>query len=230
MSLPKALGDAAHRLSIPLRRRYYSNGGMAIGRLPTPVRRKLGLNDASAVGSRRIEVGCGPFPSAGRIHVDVDPGARHLEALAPAWDLPFPTGWAEEVIAVHSLEHVPPGQLVPTLREWHRVLAPGGRVRVHVPNTAQLVESFLQSPVEEKWRTMGALLGMYCHPGVRSPEELEVAADHQILFDQELLFWALHSAGFEDVQDLTEQVEDRHIESWREVVDRFSLIFEARKS
>jgi SAM-dependent methyltransferase len=194
------------------------------------VRRKLGLDDLSAVGSRRIEIGGGPFPQAGYIHVDVDRGARHLEAFGPAWDLPFPDGWATEVLAVHSLEHVPPPRLLPTLREWHRVLASGGQVQVHVPNAPELVASFLDSPVETKWRTMGALLGMYCHPGVRAPEDLEVPSDHQLMFDWDLLSWAFTSAGFREVVDLTARVRDRHTEEWREVVPHFSLVARAVKS
>jgi SAM-dependent methyltransferase len=223
--------DAVHRLSTPLRRRYYcdGNGASVVSRLPAAIRRKLGLDDASAVGSRKIEVGGGPFPQAGYIHVDVDRRARHLEALAPAWKLPFPDGWATEILAIHSLEHVHPRMLLATLREWHRVLAPGGRVQVHVPNAPELVASFLESPVEQKWRTMGALLGMYCHPGVSAPEDLEVPSDHQVMFDWHLLSWALTSAGFRHVADLTGQVDDKHTEEWRSVVPHFSLVAQAIK-
>ncbi len=229
--IPPSIKNALHRASIPLRRRHYQRAGRT-GRarwLPARARRALGLDDATAVGSRRLEIGCGPFPSPGYLHVDIDPSARHLEASAPAWKLPFPNEWATEVLAVHSLEHVPPRMLMPTLREWHRVLGPGGRVRVHVPNTAELVDSFLASPVDEKWRSMGAVLGMYSHPGVRGPEELEVSSDHQILFDRALIEWALDSAGFSEITDLTDHTSDRHTDSWREVVPHFSLIFEGRK-
>ncbi len=222
------LKAATQRLLRSVRHRYYrGQGGGLIRLLPPALRRKAGLDDPSAVGSRKIEIGAGPFPQRGYIHVDVDPGAAHLEALAPAWELPFPDGWAREIVAVHSLEHVHPRRLVTVLREWHRVLAPGGRVQVHVPNAPELMQSFFDAPVDEKWRTMGALLGMYCHPGVRSPEELEVSSDHQLIFDWDLLAWALTSAGFTALADLTAKVTDRHSEDWREVVPHFSLVAEA---
>src|SRR4051812_3495022 len=128
--------NALHRATAPLRRAYYVDGARhgIVRALPEPARRKLGLEDESAVGSRRIEIGCGPFPQPGYVHVDIDPNARHLEAFAPAWELPFPDAWAKEILAIHSLEHVHPSKLLSTLREWHRVLAPEGFVRVHVPN------------------------------------------------------------------------------------------------
>ena len=220
--------ELAQRLLIPVRRRYYRGRRPWLQRLlPPVVRRKAGLDDPSAVGSRKLEIGGGPFPHSGYIHVDVDPRARHLEAFAPAWELPFPDRWASEILAVHSLEHVHPRKLLPTLREWHRVLTPGGRVQVHVPNGPELVQSLFASPVPEKWRTMGALLGMYCHPGVRSPEELEVPSDHQLVFDWDMLAWALTDAGFAAVSDLTGQVDDSHTEAWREVVPHFSLVVQA---
>lgn len=231
MTLRRAARDAVQRLLTPLRRRHYvdERAVRAVRILPGPLRRAAGLEDRSAVGSRRLEIGGGPFPQEGFIHVDADRRARHLEARAPAWRLPFDDGWAREIVAVHSLEHVHPGMLLPTLREWHRLLEPGGEVRVHVPNAPQLLESFRDSPVDEKWRTMGALLGMYSHPGVRSPEELEVPADHQLMFDPDLLRWALESAGFREVTDLTDEVRDKHTEAWREVVPRFSLVARARR-
>lgn len=231
MTLTEHAKNAAHRASAPLRDGYYrrGRGARVVPRLPGGVRKKLGLDDQSAVGSRKIEIGGGPFPQPGYIHVDIDTRARHLEAFAPAWDLPFPDGWAEEIVAVHSLEHVYPPMLVPTLKEWRRVLAPGGRVRVHVPNTEELFTSFLASPVEEKWRTMGAMLGMYCHPGVLTPEGLEVPSDHQLMFDWDMLRWALAEGGFEQISDLTGQVSDGHTDGWREVVPHFSIIAEATK-
>ncbi len=231
MGLPATISNAVHRFSTPLRRRYYceGKGRAAVPRLPRAVRTRLGLDDASAVGSRRIEIGGGPFPQPGYVHVDIDPHARHLEAFAPAWKLPFPDGWASEILAIHSLEHVHPKMLLPTLREWNRALAPGGRVQVHVPNTPELVESFLSSPVEGKWATMGSVLGMYCNPDVRDPDELTVRSDHQLMFDWELLSWALTSAGFVEPEDLTETVVDRHTESWREVVPHYSLVGAATK-
>ena len=204
-------------------------GSSVAHRLPARTRRKLGFDDDSAIGSRRIEIGCGPFPQRGYIHVDVDPAARHLEALTPAWRLPFPADWAEEIVSVHSLEHIHPSMLLATLREWRRVLRPGGRVRVHVPNAPELMASFLDSPVESKWRIMGALLGMYCAPEVGSPEELHVGADHQLLLDSDILSWAFAAAGFRDFADLTTEVTDRHTDSWKEVVPHFSLVAEAVK-
>jgi SAM-dependent methyltransferase len=229
--LARAAFRGLQRLTVPLRRRYYltGKGRRPIGLLPGRVREVLGLDDLTAIGSTRLEIGGGPHAQRGFLHVDIDPGAHHLEWVAPAWSLPLPDDWATEVVAVHALEHVPPGRLVETLAEWRRVLGPDGRVEVHVPNGPALMEAFLARPVEEKWPIMGSILGMYCGPEVRDPRGLEQRSDHQLIFDVPLLSWALEAAGFAAVRDLTGEREDRHTEPWSALVRDYSLIAEARK-
>ena len=220
---------AVQRVTAPVRRRYYVDGRARdqVARLPEGLRRLTGLDDESAIGSRKLEIGGGRHAQRGYLHVDIDPGAHHLEWTARAWDLPLPAGWATEVVAVHALEHVEPPRLVPTLVEWRRVLASGGRVQVHVPNGPALFAAFVDGPVEDKWPIIGSLLGMYCGPQSRDPRELEMRSDHQIIFDEPLLRWALEEAGFVDVRDLTGTVTDRHTEGWRDRVPQYSLIVEA---
>jgi predicted SAM-dependent methyltransferase len=215
-----------------LRRRYYVHGTLSsvVGLLPNLARERLGLDDETAGSRRRIEIGGGPFPRPGYLHVDVDADARHLEAQAVAWALPFPSDWADEVLAIHALEHVHPRLLQRTLREWHRVLRPGGVVRVHVPNSPALMKAYLAAEDDaRRWMMSGALLGMYCGPDLRGPEDLPTESDHQILFDRALLHTALEDAGFVALTDLTETVTDRHTEAWSEVVSRYSLVAEGRK-
>ena len=137
--------------------------------------------------------------------------------------------WAESITAIHALEHVHPTMLVKTLAEWRRVLRPGGTVQVHVPNGPELMQAFIDAPVEEKWPIMGSLLGMYCGPGQHDPRELELRSDHQLIIDFPMLEWAFTEAGFTDVADLTETVEDRHTGGWRDVVPHYSLIVRAVK-
>jgi SAM-dependent methyltransferase len=230
--LPWAARALLRRALVVIRRRYYVDGSAAplIERLPRRWRMRLGLQDGSARGSRRIEIGAGPHPQPGYLHVDVDPHAAHLEARAPAWELPFPGGWATEILSIHQLEHIAPRRLHETLREWYRVLRPGGLVQIHVPNSPALMEAYLAAgSAREKWMLSGALLGMYCGPEVQGPEDLSVPSDHQIFFDRSLLLGSLEQAGFTDLADLTEQVTDRHTASWREVVDRDSIVVQGRR-
>jgi hypothetical protein len=178
-------------------------------------------------GQLRVEVGSGGFPTPGYFHIDVSWSARHLEAIAPMWALPLPAGAAVEVRAIHALEHVEPRLLVPTLREWRRVLVPGGLVHVSVPNGPAIMAAFQAASVPDKWPLMGSILGMYCNAASRTPDALRLRSDHQIVFDRDMLAWALGEAGFRDIVDVTDQEDDRHSLAWRPVVARYSLVIRA---
>jgi SAM-dependent methyltransferase len=220
-----------HRAGTPLRRRYYRDGWgrAAAAALSANWQRRLGLDDQAGVGSRRLELGSGDRPQRGYIHVDQDPWAWHVEVVARAWRLPFPENWADEIVSVHTLEHVHPRFLLSTLAEWHRVLRPGGRLRVHVPNSPRIMQRFLDAPREKKWALMSALLGMYGGPDTTEPGQLAQPSDHQILFDAELLRWALETAGYTDAVDVTSESADVHTLAWKGLVGDLSLVFESRK-
>jgi hypothetical protein len=159
------------------------------------------------------------------VHVEADPNARHLEAQAVAWDLPFPDDWADEILSIHTLKHVCPRLLQRTLRAWHCVLASGGGVRVHVPNSPALMHAYLAAEDDSRrWMLSGALLGMYGSPAICGPKDIPSDADHQILLDRPLLFAALEEASFGDHEALTQTVSDRHTDGWKEVVDRCSIV------
>ena len=106
---------------------------------------------AVGAGERVLELGCGGggFLSvcAERRHpslivgLDVNSAATTLAcrpapaivvALADAVHLPFGDGTFHAVVAQHLIEHFERPDEV--LREWSRVLAPGGRIAVATPN------------------------------------------------------------------------------------------------
>lgn len=214
----------------PVRRRIIARGSGPWRLLPDRIQSGLDLYD-DRVGPLRVELGGGPFPRPGYVHVDQDPSARHLEHLAPAWSLPFPDGTVKELLAIHVLEHVHPTLVGRTLREWHRALAPGGVVELHVPNTIELFRAFEAAPPERKWMFATALLGMFAEPGDWRPEELDPEVqqpDHRALYDLPLLTSVLMEAGFANVEDATATVRDRHSEAWKSYVPNVSLVVRAR--
>lgn len=213
----------------PLRRAVASGRAPWVRRLPDRLRTSLEL-DGPTVVPVRVEIGSGPFPTPGYVHVDTDRSARHLEYVAPAWDLPFDDHSVSEILAVHVLEHVHPGSLSRTLREWRRVLDPGALLRVHVPHAERLFTAFCRAEPDGKWAPMVGLLGMFGPPDVSHHTELDPthhAADHKIVFDFSLLRAVLEEQGFVDVVDRTGHEQDRHTLAWASVVDDFSLIVHA---
>jgi SAM-dependent methyltransferase len=99
-------------------------------------------------GSRLIDVGAGNSPYrelfAHLRYESTDwqhsphPGARAVDHIGPAHDLPVPDGEYDAVLCTQVLEHTPnPGEVI---RELHRVLRPGGRLYMTVPLAWELHE------------------------------------------------------------------------------------------
>ncbi len=79
----------------------------------------------------RLDIGCGEVPLEGFTGVDLYKAAQ---VIAPMWKLPYSDGTVDEIYSSHALEHVGKFQVVPTLKEWARVLKPEGRITIRVPD------------------------------------------------------------------------------------------------
>jgi predicted SAM-dependent methyltransferase len=212
----------------PIRRARARGGARWVERLPAGLRERLDLN-GGLVDPLRVEIGSGPHPSPGYVHVDADRRARDVEYHAVASALPFPDGTVEEVLAIHILEHVHASALLPTLREWRRVLRPGGFAQIHVPDAANVFAAFLDSPPEHKWTVMIPIFGMTSHVRFDELHDVNDMERHHVIYDFSLLERVLLDAGFDRVEDVSDQVTDRHTEKWRDddLIPRMSLVVRA---
>ncbi|GJE43735.1 DUF4214 domain-containing protein [Methylobacterium soli] len=86
----------------------------------------------------RLNVGCGYDirPS----FLNVDNGDWHSpDLVADITDLPMlPSGHFEEIVAQDVLEHIARSKQVSALREWGRLLAPDGVLKVRVPSLTDM--------------------------------------------------------------------------------------------
>ena len=102
----------------------------------------------------------------------------------------FPDGYFECVYASHVLEHLHPDVAEHCLSEVHRVLAPGGIVRLAVPNLDQVVAAYDPGDPDH------FLMGIYQGRGRRANR----AARHWWHYNPGSLEALLRSAGFHDAR------------------------------
>ena len=103
----------------------------------------------------RLNLGCGERLLPGYVNWDRKTGQE-------AYPLPLPAGSVDEVRASHILEHFPQGQTADVLREWVRVLKPGGVLRIAVPDFDWIVNEYQASKSQENgshYPLMGFLFG-----------------------------------------------------------------------
>ncbi len=142
---------------------------------------------------RRLHIG-GREMRAGWEILDVNPGP-HVDHIGNAIDLSrFEDGTFIEVYASHVLEHFDYKEaLVAALREWRRVLAPGGVLRLSVPDIDILAHLLLQRhklDVDQRFLVMRMIFGGH----------VDAHDYHLVGLNQEFLTGFLAAAGYERVQ------------------------------
>lgn len=184
------------------------------------VKTKWKLRENSGNPNRRLEIGPGFERIEGFETLNILP-AGNVDYLCDATQrLPFEDGAFELIYASHILEHVPWYQVESVLVEWVRVLEPGGKLEIWVPNGLKICKAFVDAELngnnyidEDGWYrynpekdpckwasgrvfTYGDGTGHPAHPNW-----------HRGLFSARYLKDVMSSAGLEDVEELdSEQV------------------------
>jgi SAM-dependent methyltransferase len=139
-----------------------------------PLRLNLGSGDKHLTGYVNVDVAS----SRAGVRPDVQCDLRELESFA--------TDSADEILAVHVVEHFWRWEVVDVLREWVRTLKPGGQMIVECPNLLEACKALLENPVNgaqpgpEGQRTMWVFYGdpawrdpLMCHRWNYTPQSLK---------------------------------------------------------
>lgn len=140
-------------------------------------------------GLLKLHVGCGDRYLQGFVHVDVRP-LDHIDVVTEAHELPmFEDASVDLVYHCAVLEHISRWKSVGVLKEWHRVLKPGGVLMSSVPNFEAYVEAY------QKFGDVKLLLGLLY--GRQDYKE----NSHYTVFDRRYFTELLDEAGFEPPVD-----------------------------
>ena len=150
------------------------------------------MNDSEP--SLRIHLGCWKRHLPGFVHVDLC-DFPHIDYRHDIGSLPmFADGSAELVYASHCLEYFDREQAREVLREWGRVLRPGGILRVAVPDFPALVKVY--EATGDIQRILGPLYGrMEIQEGEGRPRCLY----HKTVYDFRSLEQVLLECGYFNV-------------------------------
>ena len=83
-------------------------------------------------------------------YVNVDFASNHSgtqpDVACDLKSLPFDADSADEILSVHVIEHFWRWEVRDVLKEWIRVLKPGGKLILECPNFQSACEEFLKNP------------------------------------------------------------------------------------
>jgi SAM-dependent methyltransferase len=164
----------------------------------------LGIDDRSR--GLKVHIGCGGHELPGWVNVDNSPAPL---AINLDWGLPLPDGSASYVFLAHLLEHLfHPAQSSRLLGEIRRVLAPGGVVRIVVPDIEKYLRAYVAGNEEffaERRRQRGlpanltSLETFLAYAGA-GPTPDALFEHHKFGYDFATLARCLERAGFADVR------------------------------
>lgn len=146
---------------------------------------------------KRLNLGAGAYAIEGFESWDEDPETpadRHVH-VPP---IPLPDVSVAEIYCGHLLEHFEPGEAAELLHECHRVLVPGGRLGVVVPDTRRVLEQYLgrtgnvvEVPAGAHWNLddLDAVCAVFLYSTIQGSR-------HRWAYDRETLCRTLERAGF----------------------------------
>jgi predicted SAM-dependent methyltransferase len=152
----------------------------------------------------KLHLGCGGNRFEGWVNIDADADLSGGTADI-IWDLtkgiPLEDSSCSLIYSEHMLEHMKVEQGLNLLRECHRVLKPGGVVRVAMPS----LDDLIKKSYEGNWRDQDWLSWPYYQTVQTRAEMLNISFrswGHQWLYDGEELHRRIIEAGFANFKDV----------------------------
>ncbi len=105
--------------------------------------------------------------------------------------LPFPDDYADEARAIHVIEHIYPWDVDSTLKEWIRVLKPGGQLAIECPCLDKIVALYAVPKIPPHY----TYWGLYGDPRLKDPLMM-----HKWCYGQDQLVHIMKVAGLETVR------------------------------
>jgi predicted SAM-dependent methyltransferase len=152
----------------------------------------------------KLQLGTGLSVLPGWLNTDLQPSSVNVMAVDVTKPFPFEDASFDYIFSEHIIEHVPWRDGKFMLHECHRVLRPGGIVRIGTPDLGVLIGLYRSRTADGedfvKWITDEYLPDVDVYKPQFVINNALHAWGHRFLYDLELLELGLRRAGFEDVE------------------------------
>ena len=168
------------------------------------------LSELKATTHRRLNVGSGDYPLRYHLNLDADP-EKNPEICATVPPIPLEDESLDDVWACHFLEHLSYEAALAFLAECYRVLVPGGKLSIVVPDTREIMQRWLAGTIDavefgDKWwpiADLNAVNALFLYSTVQD-------SPHLWAWDLNTLARAMDGAGFGEFESI-DRFEDQRI-------------------
>jgi predicted SAM-dependent methyltransferase len=148
----------------------------------------------------KLHVACGNVILPGWVNIELE---LYSDGVDVAWDvrqpLPLPDASVEYIYHEHFLEHLTIPEALAFLRDCHRLLRPGGVLRIAMPDLSECVRQYHENDWRQPW------MKQYGYEWIATRAEMINIAfrewEHKWLYDHEELHRRLREAGFTTIRD-----------------------------
>jgi predicted SAM-dependent methyltransferase len=135
----------------------------------------------------RLNIGCGDVILPGWVNCDLYNPKADLKC--DARKIPYEDNTVDEIYASHLIEHFDFYEGHAVIKEWYRVLKPGGKLAIECPDLLNLCKVFATSGPEVQTELYVQFYGYPWIPGQQ----------HKFLYTEQALGTVLGNIGFKDV-------------------------------
>lgn len=139
----------------------------------------------------KLNLGCGSDIRPGYINIDIRelPGVNLVLNLE-ADPLPYDDNSVDEILAKDVIEHFSFRNIERVLKEWHRVLKPGGLLTVQTPDFERIAAKFIHGEIKTWYELSYWLYGAQDYP----------ENHHKAIFTKSELKRLLEEMGFSVIE------------------------------
>ena len=200
---PREFVERAKRTESPVLRPAFLRGMGAIqwARRGHAVRRGVIERYLAGSAEPKLQIGAGPLGIDGWLNSDLIAGDVYLDLERP---LPLPDRVFAYAFGEHVIEHIAEHRIAGLLSELHRILMPGGVLRLVTPDLRKLIALYEDRSDEISRADYGAWLGgltgkTYDQPAQLLNDNLRLWG-HRHIYDEDDLRARLLAAGFASVE------------------------------
>ncbi len=155
-------------------------------------------------GVIRLNLGCGNDIREGYINCDLY--NEKADRKMGVEKLEFQDGEVDEIFASHIVEHFDYYAIREILKEWKRVLKPGGKLIIETPDFLESCKRFVLLQEDKQYTMYGHFFAKSWVPG----------ETHKFLYTKRELYLLLDEIGFKDI-DFEEPTMHTHSPNLRAV-------------